>query len=85
MLIGLTACLAWISHSRGAVRRLTQLLALAILISLVTGASMVPTPSGFIWGKWALVIGDVALLFVLATAAAIWLRRLVYRSAVTTS
>ncbi len=85
LLIGLTATLAWISHSRGPVRRLSQLLVVAVLLALATGASMTPTPNGFIWGKWALVVGDVALLFVLATSAAIWLRRLIYRSAAATS
>ena len=85
LLIGLTATLAWISHSRGPVRRLSQLLVIAALLALATGASMTPTPNGFIWGKWALVVGDVALLFLLATSAAIWLRRLIYRSAGATS
>jgi hypothetical protein len=85
LLIGLTATLAWISHSRGPVRRLSQLLVVAVLLALATGASMTPTPDGFIWGKWALVVGDVALLFLLATSTAIWLRRLIYRSAGATS
>jgi hypothetical protein len=85
LLIGLTAALAWISHSRGPVRRLTQLLVIAALVALATGASMTPTPNGFIWGKWFLVLGDVALLFILATCAAIWLRRLLYKPGLTTS
>ena len=85
LLIGLTAALAWVSHSRGAVRRLSVLITIAMVITLITGASMVPAPNGFIWSKWALVLGDVCLLFVLATAAAIWLRRLVYRPTVVTT
>jgi hypothetical protein len=85
LLIGLTATLAWISHSRGAVRRFAVLIAIAIAISLMTGASMVPTPTGFLMSKWALVLGDICLLFVLSTAAAIWLRRLVYRPTTITS
>lgn len=79
MLMALTAALAWVSHSRGAVRRLTVLIVIAIVIVMMTGASMVPTPNGFIWSKWMLVLGDICLLFVLATAAALWIRRLVTR------
>jgi hypothetical protein len=39
---------------------------------------MVPTPSGLIWPKSALVLGDVCLLFVLATGAGLWIRGLVH-------
>jgi hypothetical protein len=44
--------------------------------TLVTGSAMVPTDSGFLWPKAAMIIGDVGLLAVLTLATALWLNGL---------
>jgi hypothetical protein len=81
LLITLTGALIWLSGSAGASRWLSAGMVLAVVIALITSASMVPMPSGFIWPKPALVIGDLCLLFLICTTAGIWCRRLVTKSA----
>ncbi len=77
LLLTLTGVLIWMSGSTGASRLLSITMTIAIAVALVTSASMVPTPSGFIWPKWALTVGDLCLLFLVSTTAGIWCRRLV--------
>jgi hypothetical protein len=50
-----------------------SVLALAAGIAAITSAAMVPTPTGFIWPTPALVVGDAALMILLAGIAALWL------------
>jgi hypothetical protein len=71
----IAAALVWGTWVSGRARWLPFAVALAALVSLATGASMVPTPGGLIWPKSMLVVGDICLLFVLATGAGVWLRR----------
>jgi len=75
----IAGAVVWLGVTTGAARWLPLAVVLASLVSLATGAAMVPTPSGFIWAKPALVIGDLCLLFVLATGAGLWVRSLVHR------
>jgi hypothetical protein len=77
LLITLTAALVWLSGSRGAGRWLSGLVVVAVVIALITSASMVPMPSGFIWPKPALVLGDFCLLFLICFTAGLWIRQLV--------
>ncbi len=69
--------LVWLSASSGRAFWLPALVLLAAVVSIVTGAAMVPTPSGFMWGKAAMVAGDIGLLVTLAVCGGVWVRGLV--------
>lgn len=64
--------LIWISHAPRAAA--AWVILVGATVSMVTGAAMVPTPDGFLWPKAALVLGDLALLAVLAASAGLWVR-----------
>lgn len=76
----IVGALLWTSATSGSARWIPALVAGAALISLVTGASMILTPSDsmwhatLMWPKWGLVAGDVALLFALAVGGGAWVR-----------
>lgn len=53
--------------------RLNVTMASASIIALLTSASMVPTPQGWQWPTFALVLGDFALMVALTMIAAVWL------------
>jgi len=72
------AALIWLSA--GAVTWAPVTVLIGATVSMVTSTAMVQTPSGFIWDKWAMVAGDVALLAVLAVAGGLWVRGLVHRA-----
>ena len=69
--------LVWLSSSTGRGSWLPALVLLAAVVSIVTGAAMVTTPSGFMWGKTAMVAGDIGLLVTLAACGGVWIRGLV--------
>ena len=75
----IVGALVWVTTTTGSARWLPLAVVVAAFVSLATGAAMVQTPGGFIWPKAALVMGDICLLFVLATGAGLWLRGLVHR------
>lgn len=83
----LVGALAWLAASRGRARWLPALVVVAIPVSMLTGASMILTPSDswglkeFLWPKPALLLGDVALLFTLAVGAGVWVRGWIGRHA----
>ena len=80
LLPALVGALAWLAGCQGRARWLPALVVVAIPLSMLTGASMILTPSDslgpqeFIWPKEALLIGDVALLLTLAIGAGAWVR-----------
>ena len=80
LLPALVGALAWLAGSRGRDAVVPVILVVVIPVSMVTGASMILTPSDalglkeFIWPKGALVLGDLALLFTLAVGAGVWVR-----------
>ena len=75
----LVGALAWLSSAAGRDQIVPWLLVLGVTASMLTGASMIPTPWGllgpdeFMWPKAALVLGDVGLLTTLAIGAGLWL------------
>lgn len=69
--------LVWLSASRGRGSWLPALVVLGAVVSVVTGAAMVTTPSGFMWGKSAMIAGDIGLLVTLAVCGGVWIRGLV--------
>jgi hypothetical protein len=76
----LVGALIWLSHSEGNGRWVPGIVTVAIPVSMLTGASMILTPSDslgpkeFIWPQAALVVGDLALLITLAVGAGVWMR-----------
>ena len=80
LLPALVGALAWLAASRGRARWLPAVVVVAIPVSMLTGASMILTPSDslglkeFIWPQAALVVGDLALLLTLAVGAGVWVR-----------
>lgn len=76
----IVGALLWASAASGAARWIPALVAAAALVSLLTGASMILTPSDsmwhatLMWPKTGLVAGDLALLFVLAVGGGAWVR-----------
>lgn len=53
--------------------KLSLTLALASTVALITSAAMVPTPQGWLWPTPLLIIGDAALMIVLAAITALWM------------
>ena len=72
--------LVWMSASGGPGSWLPVLIVVAAVVSIVTGAAMVTTPSGFMWSKTAMVAGDIGLLITLAACGGVWVRGLVKSS-----
>jgi hypothetical protein len=87
LLPALVGALAWLAASRGRAAWLPAVVVLAIPVSMLTGASMILTPSDslglqeFIWPKAGLVVGDLALLLTLAVGAGAWVRGWMERDA----
>ena len=87
LLPALVGALAWLAGSRGRSAWLPAVVVVAIPVSMLTGASMILTPSDaigpkeFIWSKEALLVGDLALLLVLAVGAGVWVRGWIGRHA----
>lgn len=85
LLPALVGALAWLSGAAGHARWVPGIVVVAIAVSLLTGASMILTPSDSIgprevmWPKTALVTGDLAMLVTLAIGGGIWLRGWVRR------
>ncbi len=72
LLLPLAGILIWIGHNGPA--RILWPVAAALVISALTGASMITNDSGFILPKAALIMGDLALVITLAFGAAVWAR-----------
>lgn len=63
--------LAWWGRDR---QPLALAMAFLAAVAAATSAAMVPTPQGWSWPLPALVLGDAALMALMALVAAIWLR-----------
>jgi hypothetical protein len=87
LLPALVGALVWLSAAQGHARWVPGIVVLAIAVSLLTGASMILTPSDSIgprevmWPKSALVVGDLSLLLTLAVGGGVWARGWVRRDA----
>jgi hypothetical protein len=49
------------------------LLAMCAVITALTSAPMIPTPSGFTWPREVLILGDISLMILLSGIVTLWL------------